>query len=178
MIFRELRVRYGERSVFLDVDSRSPGLSFPMKVKSALNRTDVMLVIIGRDWLRLFNERIENSRDWVRYEIAQSLKRTWLPVVPICSPGVEIPQPHQLPEEVKELGWRDGITLDPFQDFDFHLNRLLKDLERVLEEFREEKEQLRVFREKLVTTIKGAQMGILQKLLSVLMLRINGLSRK
>ena len=153
MIFRELRVRYGEQSVFLDVDSRSPGLSFPMKVDSALNRTDVVLVIIGPAWLKLLNERLEDSRDWVRYEIAQSLKRSWLPVVPICSPGVDVPQPHQLPEELKELGWRDGVTLDPFQDFDSHVNRLLSDMERVLETFKEEREQLRLLRVKLVTLL-------------------------
>src|SRR4051812_348175 len=121
MIFRELRRRYGEQSVFLDVDSRSPGLSFPAKVDQALNVTDVVLVIIGPAWLKLLTERPEDSRDWVRYEVAESLKRSWLPVVPVCLAGVEIPRPHQLPEELKELGWRDGVILDPFQDFDSHL---------------------------------------------------------
>jgi TIR domain-containing protein len=151
MIFRDLRSRYGEHSVFLDIDSRSPGLSFPTKVESALNRTDVVLVIIGPAWLKLLEERSTDSRDWVRYEIAQSLKRTWLPVVPVCSPGVDVPQPHQLPEELKDLAWRDGITLDPFQDLDSHLNRLLGDLDRVLEAVREEKDQLRRTRSELVT---------------------------
>ena len=153
MIFRELRVRYGERSVFLDVDSRSPGLSFPMKIEGALNQTDVVLVIIGPTWLESLNERTDDSRDWVRYEVAQSLKRSWLPVVPICCPGVDIPRPHQLPEELSDLGWRDGVTLDPFQDFDSHLNRLLSDMERVLVMFQDQKEQLRLARQGLVAAL-------------------------
>ena len=124
-----------------------------MKVDSALNRTDAVFVIIGPAWLKLLNERLEDSRDWVRYEIAQSLRRSWLPVVPICSLGVDIPQPHQLPEELKDLGWRDGVTLDPFQDFDSHLNRLLVDMERVIDTLREEKEQMRLTRLKLVTLL-------------------------
>ena len=66
MIFRELRIRYGEQSVFLDVDSRSPELSFPMKVDSALNRRDAVFVIIGPAWMKLLNEHLEDSRDWVR----------------------------------------------------------------------------------------------------------------
>jgi len=177
MIFRELRVRYGESSVFLDVDSRSPGLSFPMKVDAALNRTDVVLVIIGPAWLNLLNERREDSRDWVRYEISQSLKRSWLPVVPICTPGVDIPQPHQLPEELKDLGWRDGIILDPFQDFDSHLNRLLSDLERVLETLREEKELMRLLRLKLVTLLNGERERVVQGLLSLLTRRVHYLQR-
>jgi len=177
MIFRELRVRYGELNVFLDVDSRSPGLSFPVKVDSALNRADVVLVIIGPAWMKLLNERQEDSRDWVRYEVAQSLKRSWLPVAPICTPGVDIPQPHQLPEELKGLGWRDGITLDPFQDFDSHLNRLLSDLERVLETLREEKELMRTLWLKLVTILNGERERIVQRLLSSLTWRVHYLQR-
>jgi hypothetical protein len=33
---------------------------------------------------------------------------------------VEIPRPHELPEDLQDLSWRDEITLDPFQDFDPH----------------------------------------------------------
>lgn len=140
MMFRELRRRYGDESAFLDVDSRSPGLSFPAKVEQALKVTDVVLVIIGPEWLRQLSERLGDSRDWVRYEIAESLKRSGMPVVPVCRSGVEMPRPHQLPEDLKDLGWRDGVTLDPFQDFDAQMARLLSDLETVLERLRREKE--------------------------------------
>ncbi|HEX4959543.1 MAG TPA: TIR domain-containing protein [Thermoanaerobaculia bacterium] len=154
MICRELRRRYGEQSAFLDVDSRSPGLSFPVKLSRALSITDVVLVIIGPAWLQLLTERLGDSRDWVRYEIAESLKRSWLPVVPVCRAGVEMPQPHQLPEELKDLGWRDGVTLDPFQDFDSHLARLLRDVENVLETTTREKEELRLARWRLTVLLR------------------------
>lgn len=133
MICRELRARYGEKSIFLDVDSRTPGLSFPVKVERALKATDVVLVVIGPDWLRLLNERRGDPRDWVRYEVAESLKRSELPVVPVCLPEVEVPRPDELPKELEDLGWRDGITLDPGPEFDGQLSRLLRDLERLLE---------------------------------------------
>jgi hypothetical protein len=154
MVFRELRTRYGDHNVFLDVDSRSPGLSFPVKVEAALNLTDVVLVVIGPTWLQSLNDRVADSRDWVRYEVSQSLKRQYLPVVPVCSPGVAFPQPHQLPEELKDLGWRDGIVLDPFQDFDSHLTRLLTDLERVLDNMRKAKVELQVARVRFVTLLR------------------------
>ncbi|HEX4959546.1 MAG TPA: toll/interleukin-1 receptor domain-containing protein [Thermoanaerobaculia bacterium] len=154
LIFRELRRLYGEESAFLDVDSRSPGLSFPVKVDRALNVTDVVLVIIGPAWLQHLTERLGDSRDWVRYEVAESLKRSWLPVVPVCLAGVEMPRPHQLPEELKDLGWRDGVTLDPCQDFDSHLARLLSDLEHVLKSTRREKEELRLARWKLTALLR------------------------
>ena len=75
MIFRELRHKYGEGSAFLDVDSRSPGLSFPAKVATALSNSDAVLVIIGPTWITELDARKNDSRDWVRYEVAESLKR-------------------------------------------------------------------------------------------------------
>jgi hypothetical protein len=177
MIFRELRGRYGEESIFLDVDSRSPGLSFAAKVESALNRTDVVLVIIGPTWLASLTERRDDSRDWVRFEVAQSLKRPHLPVVPVCSPGVSIPQPHQLPEDLRELAWRDGVSLDPFQDFDSHLIRLLGDLERVLDSLREGKTALRLARIQLITVLHTVATSARAQLISVLTRRIRELQR-
>ncbi|HSS47747.1 MAG TPA: TIR domain-containing protein [Thermoanaerobaculia bacterium] len=144
VLFRELRRRYGEDSAFLDVDSRSPGLSFPVKVERALRVTDVVLAIIGPAWLQTLTERLGDSLDWVRYEVAESLKRSELPVVPVCLAGVEMPRSHQLPEELKDLSSRDGVTLDPCEDFESHLARLLSDVEHVLETTRRETEDLRL----------------------------------
>lgn len=134
MIFRELRGRYGQSSVFLDVDSRSPGLSFPRKVAAALDNSDAMLVVIGSEWLSELHRRKDDPRDWVRYEVAEALKREKLPVVPICSAGTTLPTATALPPDLQDLAWRDGVTLDPFVDFDSHLARLLEDLDRVVRE--------------------------------------------
>lgn len=172
MVFRELRNRYGEHSVFLDVDSLSPGLSFPVKVGRALDRTDVVLVIIGPAWLRLLNERSADSTDWVRYEVAQGLARPSLPVVPVCCPGVQVPRIDELPDDLKDLGWRDGITLDPFQDFDSHLHRFLVNVERVLEELREEKESLHSLRAQLAMLIARRRERALAPLLATLATRV------
>jgi hypothetical protein len=136
MVFRELRIRYGPKSVFLDVDSRSPGLSFPKKVKLALDQSDAVLVVIGPGWLPELVRRKDDERDWVRYEVAEALKRENLPVVPICHSKASLPASHELPPEVQELVWRDGVILDPFQDFDSHLTRMLADLEQVLADSR------------------------------------------
>lgn len=140
MIFRELRHKYGEGSAFLDVDSRSPGLSFPTKVSNALSNADAVLVIIGSAWVAELEARKNDSRDWVRYEVAESLKRPFLPVVPVCRSGVQPPRAEQLPPELEDLAWRDGVALDPFSDFDAHFTRLLTDLERVTDELRTAKE--------------------------------------
>src|SRR5262249_53790905 len=124
MISRELRRRYSPDSAFLDVVSRVPGLSFQAKVDQALEVTDFVLVIIGPSWLQRLTERVGDPWDWVRYEIAESLKRDSLPVVPVCLAGVEMPRPHELPGELQGLCLRDAVLIDPFQDFEAHLARL------------------------------------------------------
>lgn len=158
MIFRDLRYRYGKGSAFLDVDSRSPGLSFPAKVASALSQSDAVLVLIGPTWLSELKSRQNEQRDWVRYEIAESLKRPYLPVVPICRAGVRLPLPDELPPDLADLAWRDGISLDPFVDFDSHLSRLLADLERIITDLSEQRKADEVARRsailKLANTVK------------------------
>ena len=133
MLFRELRHKYPKDLVFLDVDSRSPGLPFSEKVREALDRTDALLVVIGPQWIQLLRERQGESRDWVQYEISEGLRRSGLPVVPVCHTGVRVPAAEELPTALQDLALRDGVTIDPTQDFDSHLNRLLVDLERVIE---------------------------------------------
>lgn len=136
MIFRDLRQRYGNESAFLDVDSRRPGLSFPEKVGAALSSSDAVLVVIGPDWVKCLKERELDERDWVRYEVGESLKREGLPVVPVCLSTTQMPSAQDLPAELKGLALRDGVTLDPFADFDAHLSRLLADLEAVIQDRR------------------------------------------
>jgi hypothetical protein len=134
MIFRELRHQYGEGSAFLDVDSGGPGQSFPDKIEQALGKSDAVFVVIGPDWLKELQARSQDQRDWVRYEVSESLKRSFLPVVPICRLGVAFPREAELPEELAGLAWRDGVAIDPLVDFDSHLARLLGHLTRVVAE--------------------------------------------
>lgn len=139
MLYRELTSRYGPRAAFFDVDQRRPGIPFPAKVQQALTQSDVMLVIMGGQWLEILRQRAEDERDWVRHEVASGLARgDSYPVVPVLCPGVAMPSASQLPEELKELQWRDGVTIDPFENFRPHLDKALQDIETVLADLRGE----------------------------------------
>ena len=150
MISGELCRRYGPVSTFLDIDARIPGLSFRVKVERVLKVTDVVLVIIGPSWLQQLTERVRDPWDWVRHEISESLKRDLLPVVPIYLAGVEMPRPHELPEKLQDLCSRDAVVIDPFQDFEFHLARLLSELEDI----HQKKMALQVARETLIALLQ------------------------
>jgi hypothetical protein len=51
-IFRRLVDRYGKESVFIDVNDVPAGAAFPQYVDTILSKTQVLLVLIGSNWLR------------------------------------------------------------------------------------------------------------------------------
>jgi hypothetical protein len=69
----------GSQSVFMDVDSIAPGCDFREVLKERLASCDLMLVLIGRDWLDAKDSagqrRLEQPNDFVRQEIATALAR-------------------------------------------------------------------------------------------------------
>jgi len=76
----------GSQSVFMDVDSIAPGCDFREVLKERLASCDLMLVLIGRDWLDAKDSagqrRLEQPNDFVRQEIATALARN-IPVTPV-----------------------------------------------------------------------------------------------
>jgi hypothetical protein len=50
-IFDRLVVRYGDDSVFMDIDSIPFGVDFREHIRTTLLQSDVLLVLIGPGWL-------------------------------------------------------------------------------------------------------------------------------
>ena len=50
-IFDRLSHHYGEDSVFMDVDSIPIGIDFRNHIQDTLLRTDILLAVIGTNWL-------------------------------------------------------------------------------------------------------------------------------
>jgi hypothetical protein len=51
-IFQRLADRYGKEAVFIDVNDVPAGAAFPQYVDKVLSKTQVLLVLIGPNWLR------------------------------------------------------------------------------------------------------------------------------
>jgi hypothetical protein len=114
-----LKERFGDDRVFMDVDAIDLGSDFRPALQSAVNRCDIMLVVIGRDWLggadpRTGARRIDDPNDWVRIEIAEALKRD-IPVVPVLVRGASLPDATQLPEDLQALPARQATTIADHQ---------------------------------------------------------------
>jgi hypothetical protein len=110
----DLMRRYGRSSVFLDIDSISGGTVYSQRIDDALDSSDITLVLIGDGWVAAAHDqvkpkkgnplrRIDNKDDWVRREVSGALKRDGVTVLPILVEEASIPDPADLPTELKKL---------------------------------------------------------------------------
>ena len=113
-LFQDLTMQIGRESVFMDVDSIALGRDFREILQERLASCDVMLALIGKDWLdgkdKSGRRRLDNSGDFVRLEIAAALKRG-ISVTPLLLQGAQMPTADQLPDDLKDLAYRNAFEL-------------------------------------------------------------------
>jgi hypothetical protein len=73
-----------------------------------LKSSQVLLVIIGRDWER----RLNDSKDFVRLEIETALANNLI-IVPILLDGRAMPNEEALPNSIRSILRRNAITIHP-----------------------------------------------------------------
>jgi pterin-4a-carbinolamine dehydratase len=76
----ELEQYFGTDSVFFDETAAEPGAQWPSRIREALNAANVVIVVIGAQWLQATDgtsgrRRIDAEEDWVREEILTALRR-------------------------------------------------------------------------------------------------------
>jgi hypothetical protein len=113
-LFQDLAARLGKESVFMDVDSIAMGRDFREALQERLASCDAMLALMGREWVDCKDEsgrrRLDNAGDFVRLEVAAALKRN-IPVTPLLLQGAHMPAVEQLPDDLKDLAYRQGFEL-------------------------------------------------------------------
>jgi hypothetical protein len=87
---------------------------FMQVLRDEVARCDVLLALIGPNWLDVRDEqgnrRLDNPEDFLRIEIATALQRD-IPVIPILLDGARMPKAYELPNDLKELSVRNGIEV-------------------------------------------------------------------
>ena len=101
-LFDRLSAHFGEAHAFMDVEHLAPGDNFVQAINQAVSECDVLLALIGPQWLTAQDEhnrqRLDNPLDFVRPEIAAALQRE-IRVVPIHLQGARPPRADQLPDD-------------------------------------------------------------------------------
>lgn len=113
-LYDYLKDYFGEERIFFDVDTIKPGIDFEQKIKTELDNSDVVLALIGNQWLDIKdttgNRRLDDPRDYVRLELETALAKD-MAVIPVVLQGAPIPSGDELPESLYELSRRNAIKL-------------------------------------------------------------------
>lgn len=132
-LFDWLSQYFGKDQVFMDVSgSIEPGLEFDRVIENAVSSCEVLIVVIGKEWLTAVDEngkrRLENPNDFVRLEIAAALKRN-IRVIPVLVEGAAMPEEGDLPEDLKRLCKRQASELSDNR-WEFDTKQLVNVLQR------------------------------------------------
>ncbi|MBL7713192.1 MAG: toll/interleukin-1 receptor domain-containing protein [Chitinophagaceae bacterium] len=129
-----LKQHFDEDQIFLDIDKIEPGLDFTLVISKYLDSSDVMLVIIGPDWMAYNSERntyrINEKNDWVRLEIATALQRN-IRVVPVLLEGASLPDEELLTEDLKPLLRRQSYEISN-KRWKYDSEQLIEFLKKIL----------------------------------------------
>ena len=131
----KLQEHFGENAVFFDVDTIPLGVDFREFIGNAVGECDVLLAIIGDQWVRAVdargNRRIDDPSDFVRIEIESALKRN-IPVIPVLVDEVKMPAAEDLPPSLQSIVYRNATELRAGRDLDQHLELLVRGLDSLL----------------------------------------------
>jgi hypothetical protein len=131
-IYDRLVQQFGKEAIFKDVDSIPLGVDFRAVLDKAVGQCDLLLAVIGRQWLSSQNEsgarRLDDSRDFVRIEIESAMRRD-IPVIPLLVQGAGMPGENDLPPSLQALVFRNAIPIRPDPDFHNDVDRLIKGVE-------------------------------------------------
>ncbi len=82
--------KYGEKSVFLDVNSIRTGANFVDRITKAIIASNVVVAVIGPQWIGTAKDgkssRLADPADSVRFEIETALKHN-KPILPLLVNG-------------------------------------------------------------------------------------------
>jgi len=152
-LFDRLAERFSPKQVFKDVDSIELGDDFVQMITRAVGSCDVLLALIGDQWLTITDvhgrRRLDDPDDFVRLEIEAALTRN-VRIIPILVDGANMPRADELPAGLAGVVRRQALELSPSR-FEYDTSRLLKVLETTLADVRTAQEE-----ETLLETPAGA----------------------
>jgi hypothetical protein len=134
-IYDRLIAEFGKDNVFKDVDTIPIGKDFREVLTDWVSRSDVMLVLIGTQWLTL-NEadgtpRIHNPSDFVHYEVNLGLRSSTVSVIPVIIAPASPPASTELPEALRELAYLNAAFVRDDPDFHRDISRLIESLKAI-----------------------------------------------
>jgi hypothetical protein len=130
-LFGPLDGRYRGK-VFMDVAHLDLSVDFTNTIEKALDSCKFFIALIGPGWLTARSAngelRLHEPNDFVRKEIKAALD-LGIPVIPLLVGGAKMPDPGQLPEDIRALARFQARSLSD-QDWDYNIGVLIAHIEK------------------------------------------------
>ena len=122
--------------LFMDVDTLEPGVDFVEAIEQAVGSCEVLIVVIGREWLTVQDaagqRRLDDPADFVRLEVETALERK-IRVIPVLVQGAPMPRAEELPPSLARLSRRNAIEISDAR-WAYDVDRLARTIQKILEE--------------------------------------------
>ena len=132
-IYDALNAHADSWQIFMDIDTIDPGEDFTEVIDRSLETCDVVIAVIGRQWLEMKDtrgrRRLEHPDDFVRLELLAALDRT-VRVIPALVQGAEMPSSEDLPAELMKLARRNAFELSDAR-WHYDIGRLIEVLQGI-----------------------------------------------
>jgi tetratricopeptide (TPR) repeat protein len=133
-LFDWLQDVFDRQQLFMDVDNIAPGLDFVRELDERVGECDVMLAVIGKNWIDARDatgaRRLDDPNDFVRIEIASALSQGKR-VIPVLVGEAQMPRLDELPDTLKPLARRNAVRLT-HERFSADIQGLVKALQQTL----------------------------------------------
>jgi hypothetical protein len=131
-LYDSLRARFGDGNVFLDISGIDSGRKFVDVIQNAIQSCDVLLAVIGPEWLTCVangRRRIDDPGDLVRNEILTAFG-AGVPVIPVLVGGARPPDAATLPVPLQQLAAFDAHEMTD-ERWAFDSDRLIHAIEKL-----------------------------------------------
>lgn len=134
VLHEKLAQRFGEDSIFYDIDDIPIGENFSEYIVNAVAKADVLLVIIGKEWATDIDHtgerQLNNPYDYVRLQIEAAFERK-IPIIPVLIDDARMPPAHILPESLRGITYRNAVRLRYDSNLERDIERLIRYLEQI-----------------------------------------------
>ena len=136
-IYEQLKANYGDKSVYIDIESIQPSADYRVHIRQTLERALVMLAVIGTEWADVRADgsvRIFEPDDPVRDEVETMLANRRA-VMPVLVNGARMPTETEVPDSLRPFRYLHAIAVRSGDEFPSDINRLFRAIDALTAKF-------------------------------------------
>jgi hypothetical protein len=136
-IYKQLKANYGEKSVYIDIESIQPSADYRIHIRQTLERALVMLAAIGTQWRGVRADggvRIFEPDDPVRDEVETMLANRRA-VMPVLVNGAQMPTETEVPDSLRPFRYLQAIAVRSGDEFPTDIKRLFRAIDALTAKF-------------------------------------------